>query len=410
MKIMKTATLLLAGAMSLGLISCGGDKSSSTSEQANQMYTWVSSESDREQWETFIEGVKETADKDFKLALDGPSFQEYWTKVKTKMASSDAPCIVTTQAAHAQELKDILIPLDELAEEAGLDLSQYNSAMMAGMTVDGSLRAIPYNAEPMVLFYNKKMFDDAGLKEPRLDYTTEKFLSDAKILTREGIQGFAVALDPNYPYLPFAFANGNSPVRDGKLDLTDSDFVEDIQWVFDLVVEKEVALAPNSADATDAPMKAFQARKVAMVVEGPWVYSTIRKGMEDEVGMAVIPSKTGKPVGMIQGSGFGISANCPDKRAAFENIKKMTTPEVVAYVSKKHGTVPSIESAMKSWSESKPEADAKVMSALLKGGLPLITTSNWNQVVTQFTKYSPEGTRGNKTAAEILADIEKSTK
>ena len=406
MKYRRAAAALLCATLALGLGACSGG-SKDKSAQASKMYTWVSNESDRAQWDTFVKGVQET-DSTFKLDIEGPSFQDYWTKIKTRMSSADAPCIVTTQAARAQELGELLTPLDDLAKEAGLDLTQYNQAMMQGMTVDGKVRAIPYDAEPMVLFYNKTMFAQAGLKEPGVDYTYEQFLSDAKALTKDGVQGFAVAPDISYPYLPFAFANGNVPVKDGKLNITDPGFVADVQQTFDLVGKENVAAAPNPADTTDVPMQGFQAKKVAMVIEGPWFYSTIREGMENEVGVAVVPSKSGKPVGMIQGSGFGISAKCPDKKAAFQNIMKMTTPEVVAYVGKNRGTVPSIDSALSGWAEGKPAQDAEVMKTLLANGQPLVTTSTWNQVVTQFTQYSPEGARGTRTAEDILGAIEKS--
>ena len=406
MKYRRAAAALLCATLALGLGACSGG-SKDKSAQASKMYTWVSNESDRAQWDTFVKGVQET-DSNFKLDIEGPSFQDYWTKIKTRMSSADAPCIVTTQAARAQELGELLTPLDDLAKEAGLDLTRYNQAMMQGMTVDGKVRAIPYDAEPMVLFYNKTMFAQAGLKEPGVDYTYEQFLSDAKALTKDGVQGFAVAPDISYPYLPFAFANGNVPVKDGKLNITAPGFVADIQQTFDLVGKENVAAAPNPADTTDVPMQGFQAKKVAMVIEGPWFYSTIREGMENEVGVAVVPSKSGKPVGMIQGSGFGISAKCPDKKAAFQNIVKMTTPEVVAYVGKHRGTVPSIDSALSGWAEGKPAQDAEVMKTLLADGQPLVTTSTWNQVVTQFTQYSPEGARGTRTAEDILGTIEKS--
>ena len=406
MKYRRAAAALLCATLALGLGACSGG-SKDKSAQASKMYTWVSNESDRAQWDTFVKGVQET-DSNFKLDIEGPSFQDYWTKIKTRMSSADAPCIVTTQAARAQELGELLTPLDDLAKEAGLDLTRYNQAMMQGMTVDGKVRAIPYDAEPMVLFYNKTMFAQAGLKEPGVDYTYEQFLSDAKALTKDGVQGFAVAPDISYPYLPFAFANGNVPVKDGKLNITDPGFVADIQQTFDLVGKENVAAAPNPADTTDVPMQGFQGKKVAMVIEGPWFYSTIREGMENEVGVAVVPSKSGKPVGMIQGSGFGISAKCPDKKAAFQNIVKMTTPEVVAYVGKNRGTVPSIDSALSGWAEGKPAQDAEVMKTLLADGQPLVTTSTWNQVVTQFTQYSPEGARGTRTAEDILGTIEKS--
>jgi len=406
MKYRRAAAALLCATLALGLGACSGG-SKDKSAQASKMYTWVSNESDRAQWDTFVKGVQET-DSNFKLDIEGPSFQDYWTKIKTRMSSADAPCIVTTQAARAQEFGELLTPLDDLAKEAGLDLTRYNQAMMQGMTVDGKVRAIPYDAEPMVLFYNKTMFAQAGLKEPGTDYTYEQFLSDAKALTKDGVQGFAVAPDISYPYLPFAFANGNVPVKDGKLNITDPGFVADVQQTFDLVGKENVAAAPNPADTTDVPMQGFQAKKVAMVIEGPWFYSTIRERMENGVGVAVVPSKSGKPVGMIQGSGFGISAKCPDKKAAFQNIMKMTTPEVVAYVGKNRGTVPSIDSALSGWAEGKPAQDAEVMKTLLANGQPLVTTSTWNQVVTQFTQYSPEGARGTRTAEDILGTIEKS--
>ena len=160
MKYRRAAAALLCATLALGLGACSGG-SKDKSAQASKMYTWVSNESDRAQWDTFVKGVQET-DPNFKLDIEGPSFQDYWTKIKTRMSSADAPCIVTTQAARAQELGELLTPLDDLAKEAGLDLTKYNQAMMQGMTVDGKVRAIPYDAEPMVLFYNKTMFAQAN--------------------------------------------------------------------------------------------------------------------------------------------------------------------------------------------------------------------------------------------------------
>ena len=401
----RIAAAAVAASLALTLGACGGGKSGN-SEQANQMYAWVSNESDREQWETFVKGVQEK-EPGFKLSIEGPAFAEYWTKVKTRVSSADAPCIITTQAARAQELGSILAPLDELAKEAGVDLTQYNAAMMEGLTVDGTVRAIPYDTEPMVLYYNKDMFKAAGLQEPGLDYTTDQFLSDAKALTSGDVMGLALSPQFSFPYLPLAFANGHTPTADGELTLTNPDFVADVQWGFDLVAKEKVATAPSAADSTDVAMQNFMNGKAAMIVEGPWFYSTILDGTKAEVGVAVVPSKDGKPRGIIQGSGFGISAKCPDKKAAFETIKKMTTPEVISYVGKHRGTVPSLEASMAGWSEGKPEADVKAIEALLVDGKPLVTTPTWNQVDTQFAQYSPDGLRGNRTAEDILSAIEK---
>lgn len=406
-------TALVTSLLVVTAAACGGGSDSSsngsggTSAAASQMFTWVSNEGDRAQWQSFIDGAKQK-DPNFTLTLEGPTFKEYWTKVKTRMAAPDAPCILTTQAARAQELEGILEPLDDLAKESGLDLTAYNPAMTKALTIDGGIRAVPYDAEPMVLYYNKDLFEAAGLTAPTTSYTRDQFVHDAKALTKDDVKGFAMASDMAYPFLPMAFANGHPPVRDGNLDLTNPEFVGDIQWVFDLAAKEHVADAPAPADTSDMPMQKFQAGKAAMIVDGPWFYTSIREGMTDEVGVAVVPSTSGKPIGMLQGSGFGISRKCPDKKAAFENIMKITTPEVLAYVGKERGIVPSLDAAMSGWAEGKPAADVEVMNALLKDGLALETTDSWNQVLTRFGQSVTPGARGDQSANDILSAIQSS--
>ena len=182
-----SAFALLAGARGSGGTASGG----SGGDQVHQMYTWVSTENDRAQWQSFVDAAKE-ADPNFTLTFDGPSFNDYWTKVKTRMVAADAPCILTTQAARAQELSGLLEPLDSYMEKAGIKASDYNAAMMQGMTVDGHVLALPYDAEPDVLYYNRELFEKAGLAAPTTSYTTAQFLSDAKALTGDGQYGVAV--------------------------------------------------------------------------------------------------------------------------------------------------------------------------------------------------------------------------
>ena len=377
-----SALALLAGACASG----GGSTSGSGGDQVHQMYTWVSTDNDRAQWQSFVDAAKE-ANPDFTLTFDGPSFNDYWTKVKTRMVAGDAPCILTTQAARAQELSGILEPLDSYMESAGIKASDYNAAMMQGMTVDGKVLALPYDAEPDVLYYNREMFEQAGLSMPTTSYTTEQFLSDAKALTGDGKYGIAVK-----PLLlgnaagDFGIAFGGQVSADGKNTLTDPKFVEGVQFAFDLVHKEQVAVAPNAADNDGPAQTAFTSGTAAMIVDGPWMYGSFEKELGDKLGVAVLPTPNGQPRAVIQGSGFGISKSCPDKQ----------------------GTVPSVESAMDKWAANKPEDSAEAVNVLLENGTPLVTTTTWNQINTSFQQYSPEGFRGTKTAQEILSDLQNS--
>ncbi|PZG01632.1 sugar ABC transporter substrate-binding protein, partial [Micromonospora craterilacus] len=134
-----TTTVAAVTGLAVALTACGGgDDNTSTTGGPLALYTWVSSQSDREQWESFIaEAQKE--DPDLEITVEGPSFADYWPKVKTRFSGDDAPCLLTTQAARAQELGSLLMPLDDLVEEHDFDLSEVDESMLEGMTVDGSL-------------------------------------------------------------------------------------------------------------------------------------------------------------------------------------------------------------------------------------------------------------------------------
>ncbi len=401
-------------ALALGLGACGNAASTgATSEQdkklAASMYTWISNENDREQWMAFVNAAQKK-DPNFTIAMEGPSFADYWTKVKTRMQAADAPCLLTTQAARANELGALLAPLDDLAKKNSVDLTKYNKAMMTGMTIDGKVRAVPYDAEPTVLFYNKDMFAKAGLKEPGLNYTRDQFLSDAKALTKDGKYGFAISPELlGASQMAFIYSEGHSiTTKDGKLNLTDPAVAADVQWSLDLVSKQKVAKLPGASDDASASQQEFLAGNAAMVIDGPWTYSMYTTKASGKVGVAVIPTTSGKPKGYIQGSGFGIASNCKDKDAAFQNIMKITTSEVIGEVGRTRGTVPSLDSAVPAWATGKSDSDVAAVKALLAEGQPFITPPNFNQVQTLSQQNGSPGTSGQKSATELLKLIQDS--
>lgn len=387
------------------LTACGGSGGSG-SDPTKSLYTWISNENDRAQWQAFVDAAKET-DPEFELTLEGPSFENYWTKVKTRMSSGDAPALLTTQAARAQELEALLSPLDDFAEGAGVDLSQYNEAMIAGMTVDGSVRAIPYDAEPMVLFYNRALFEAGGVEQPGTTYTMDQFLDNAKSLTSRDKYGLAISAALVHLGMSIGFANGGTPVTDGALSLTDPKIVDAMQFAFDLVVEHEVAGAPSAVDSEPAAQQDLMNGNVAMYLDGPWMYQSYEDALGEDLGVAIVPSESGEAKGLIQGSGFGIASNAKDPEGAFQTLMAITTPEVIGSVANTRGTFPSIASQVERWAEGKPEDSAEAVTLLTQNGEPLITTPTWNEVGSKFSQYVTDGFHGNRTAEEILTQIQE---
>jgi len=400
------AAFVMAGVLA-ALAGCSGGSGGTQSDGTLDLYTWVSSESDRQQWESFVSLAQEQ-DPDLKIDIDGPSFADYWTKVKTRLSGSNPPCLLTTQAARAQELGPLLKPLDELIADADFDLSDIDASMLEGMTVDGTIRAIPYDAEPVVLFYNADMFEAAGLTPPGITYTRDQFVSDAKTLTTGDQTGLTISTGIFIPNA-WAIADGVTAVNDdGELDLTNPEFVEQVQSFFDLVGDEGVAAAPEAADGSDVSQAAFTGGKAAMLIEGPWMYGTFDDAADFTLGVSIVPSTSGEAAAMTAGSGFGIAETCDDPEAAFKAITELTATPVLEGQAKTRGIVPARSEAVPAWAEGKSPEAAAVVDALLANATAQITTTNWNQVDTLFTQYGVEGFRGDKTAEEVLGTIQNS--
>lgn len=397
--------ILLAGALT-ALAGCAGGGSGNASGGPISMYTWVSSQSDRDQWQGFIDLGKKV-DPKLDVTIEGPSFNDYWTKVKTRLSGSNPPCLLTTQAARAQELSGLLMPLTDLIKKYKLDTSKFDSSMLKGMTVDGSIRAIPYDAEPIVLYYNADAFQKAGLALPSATYTRDQFLSDAKKLTTADHK--ALAIEPGF-FIPnaWAIADGAEAVKGGKLDLTNSKLVDSVQSYFDLVSKEGIAKAPEAADGSDVAQSAFTSGASDMLIEGPWMYGTFAAAAKFKLGVTIVPTASGDAKGMTAGSGFGIAKNCKDPDSAFKAIIAMTDTSVLKGQAEKRGIVPSRPDAQAAWAEGKTPEAYNAVQALLKDAKAQLTTPTWNQVETLFTQYGVEGYRGDKTAKDVMNTIQNS--
>ena len=184
--------------------------------------------------------------------METASFTDYFTKLAAQASGGNAPCLLGMQSLRAPGLGQLLRPLDDLAKKEGVDLSQFDQSIVKALRVDGKQVAVPYDLGSLLIYYNKDMFTKAGVPLPKPGWTTDDFLAAAKKLTSGGKYGFAAfpVIDWTLPFATSLF--GVNPVsQDGKLDLTNPQFVAAMQWYADLVQKQKVAPSiPASNDAT----------------------------------------------------------------------------------------------------------------------------------------------------------------
>jgi multiple sugar transport system substrate-binding protein len=137
--------------------------------------------------------------------------ENYGVKLDTSIAAGKAPDMTVFPDAQ-QVREDLILPLDDLDEEYGIDLSNYVPAVVEGGLEDGlgcgfegKLWCLGSYAGSTQMLYNKDMFDAAGIEYPAPwpPMTPDEFVDLACRLTDEskGIWGGA-ASDP-LAYLPY---------------------------------------------------------------------------------------------------------------------------------------------------------------------------------------------------------------
>ena len=111
---------------------------------------------------------------------------DYQTVLGTQLSGSDASFDVVTikdvPGLVTLANKGVLEPLDELIAKDGIDLSVY-SGITDQIKVNDTLYELPFRRDIWVLYYNKDVFDKAGVEYPTNDMTWEEYDEIARKLT-----------------------------------------------------------------------------------------------------------------------------------------------------------------------------------------------------------------------------------
>jgi len=410
------AATLSVGLAAAALAGCAGGASSGTSGGASsgtsgmngktvKMFTWVGNPDEEAQWTAYIDGGK-LEDPALSVEFSGPAIGSYYTKLPTQLKGSDAPCIITLQNGQLEPYASALEPLDSYMTKAGIKASDYDPSMITQLSNGGKVYALPYDAEPMVLFYNKSMFAAAGVPAPTVHWTTNDFVTAAKKTTKGNVYGFALGQGIG-PVGNFLAANDEEYVsKDGKADLTSPALQKRLQWFINLATVEKVSRPLEASGGQFPDIDQFSNSQAAMLINGTWDMAHEAKAIgANNLGVAVIPSDNGTPHGSIAGTGFAMTKSCGDKAAAFNAISAMTSAKSQQAVAKSRSQVPARADSLDAWKSSTGAEPAAVVKILTENGRVGVSATNGDKINTLFTQYEVNGFSGKSTAAQILQDV-----
>lgn len=232
----------------------------------------------------------------------------------------------------------------------GIDASLYGGTIEQ-ITVDGKFYAVPFRSDHWVIYYNKDLFDAAGVEYPTNDMTIAQYDELARKMTSgtgsEKVYGSHFHTWRSAPSL-FAVLDGKNTVVDGSYD-----FMKDTyEWVLaeqnDGICQDYGTLKATSTHYSGV----FFNEQVAMMNMGSWFIPTqiekVKSGesLAENWGIVKYPHPEGVAAGTTLGTITSVAVNAASgKQAAALDFAKFVGGEQGAEIIAKTGTFPAIKSS-----------------------------------------------------------------
>ncbi|MBZ2122966.1 ABC transporter substrate-binding protein [Streptococcus gordonii] len=364
----KGVILSMVAALSLGLLAgCSGGSSSKTSKEAaskDDVKVWVQFSDETAEgkaWEQVVQNFNKKYKGKYKVVTEyiprSGSGGGYEDKVNAAITTNSLPDVITLDgpntAAYAKS--KVITPLDDYLKDNNME-DVLDSIKQQG-TYDGKFYAFGYSESNVGIYYNKKMFKEAGIDESSLPtlkkpWTWNEFKAVSKKLKdhfKEAAIDFRLNSNDEmlpYAYMPLIWSNGGSVVNEDGTKaegyFNSKESTQAVQFIQDLVKEGYTTVSPVE--------KGFETGQYPMVLSGSWTIADLQTNYKD-IDFGILPypvsNKTKKLVSPSGSWQLAVTTKSNKKDAAAEFVKFATNTESSEILSLGNSVLPIRKSTIK---------------------------------------------------------------
>ncbi|WP_344570730.1 extracellular solute-binding protein [Streptomyces axinellae] len=284
-------------AMALGATACGGDSGDSGDKNTIKLvaadYGDKASNASKIYWNDVVKDF-EKKNKGIKVEVQVINWNEIDKQVKTMIQSGNVPDLLQTGGYADKVADDLLYKADEVMSPK-TRANLIPSFSKAG-EVDGTQYGIPWVSSTRVLFYNKKVFEKAGIKSP--PKTWDEVASAAKKIksSKAADTPYALPLGPEETQgesMIWEMGNGGGYTDSGgKYTIDSKANVETFKWLQDNLVKPKLTYDNPATTDRKTAFADFAAGKAGMLNGHPSLIAMAKAGKVD-YGVTTIPGKDG---------------------------------------------------------------------------------------------------------------------
>ena len=274
----------------------------------------------------------EAANPDITVDFESVPMADIFLKYKTLIAGEVAPDVMAFNYDNSYVFASMgaLAPLDEFIEKTGYDTSTIYQSTLDMFKVEGVQYSMPATFSDVVLFYNKDLFDAAGLEYPQKDWGQEELIAAAKALTvdTDG-DGKIDQFGYTFPWWPVVLEMYGASIWNEDATVCTLNSPEGVKAIQSIVDGRYADAYSPTADqlAEMGDWDMFVAGKLAMFPTGPWAVQPFNEKITTfTYDIAHMPAGDQQATHVYANS-YGMSATSENKDAAWRFIAFATGPE-----------------------------------------------------------------------------------
>jgi len=314
-----------------------------------------------------------------------------------------------------------VMPLDEFANEAGMDRDDYIHQYYDICTYRGKLWALPTTPASTALHYNRDMLQAAGWDPNNPPKTIEELTElDKRIFKKDGSRITKMGFLPTEPgWWPWAWG----PIFGGKLwngvdkiTMDDPKIVEGYTWMGSFAKQYgsgTVSSFQEGFGSFNSPQNPFMDNKLATVLQGVWMANFIEKqNPKLNWGASAFPYPANRPEmansSLLDLDILVIPTGAKHPKEAFEFLKYLQTQEAMEMLclgQKKHSPLANVSEG---FLQNHPNPNIRLFQELAESKNTLATpkTPIWAQWGDEIRTATQSINNGSKTPEQALNDVQ----
>ena len=424
-RILITRRLLAIGLLVAALAACGGDGGDSGGEEVSGEVSFLvfGEPEELKAFRGVVDGFREIEpDVSVKL-IEANDREDLLARLSTSFAGGTPPDLFLLNYRFYGQFaaREVLEPIEgRLQGSDAFDEDDFYPQAMDAFRFDGELVCLPQNISSLVVYYNRALFRQANVPEPKPGWAWNDMVERAIKLTRDtngdgDIDQHGLGVEPSIIRIaPFVWSNGGEVVDDEeaptRFTLDTPEATEAMDAFFALRREHLAIPSEQEVEAEDDETR-FQNGREAMLLSSRRSTPAFRTITAFDWDVAPLP-RHGEQAGILHSDAYCMTKASENKDAAWAFMEFALGPEGQRITARSGRTVPSLKAVAQSNDFLDPSlkpANSEVFLDTIPAIRRVPTISTWPEIEDASGPILEQGLYRGLPAEEVAKQLVEKT-